>query len=278
MMASDDIINVSEADFEYQVVAYSQQVPVVVDFWAEWCGPCKILGPMLEKLAQEAQGGFRLAKVDVDANPGLAMQFNIQSIPSVKAFVGGKVVAEFSGVMPEMKVREFLSGLTPSQDGLMLEKAFSLLHMQQPKSAERAFRKVLETSPGNTPALLGLAKSLLLQGNASDGQLLLSNFPASKEYNIAEKLRPLAVALREIDEDMDLDTDDPLMAAYTNSLRLVKRGNIPAAIDGLLEILRQDKHYQAGNVRQVIIGLLELLGENDPMARQYRNELASVLF
>jgi putative thioredoxin len=278
MMASDDIINVSEADFEYQVVAYSQQVPVIVDFWAEWCGPCKILGPMLEKFAQEAQGGFRLAKVDVDANPGLAMQFNIQSIPSVKAFVGGKMVAEFSGVLPELKVREFLSGLTPSQDGLMLEKAFSLLNLQQPKSAERAFRKVLETSPGNTPALLGLAKSLLLQGNAGDGQLLLRNFPASKEFISAEKLRPLAEALREIDEEVDLDSDDPLKAAYTNSLLLVKRGNTPAAIDGLLEILRQDKRYRGGKVRQVIIGLLELLGENDPMARQYRNELASVLF
>jgi len=278
MMAADNIINVSEADFEYQVVAYSQQVPVIVDFWAEWCGPCKILGPMLEKLAQEAQGGFRLAKVDVDANPGLAMQFNIQSIPSVKAFVGGKVVAEFSGVLPELKVREFLSGLTPSQDGLMLEKAFSLLNLQQPKSAERAFRKVLETSPGNTPALLGLAKSLLLQGNAGDGQHLLRNFPASKEFISAEKLRPLAEALREIDEEVNLDADDPLKAAYTNSLLLVKRGNIPAAIDGLLEILRQDKRYRDGKVRQLIIGLLELLDENDSIARQYRNELASVLF
>lgn len=277
-MASNDIINVNEADFEYQVVAYSQQVPVVVDFWAEWCGPCKILGPMLERLAHEAQGGFRLAKVDVDANPGLTMQFNIQSIPSVKAFVGGKMVAEFSGVMQEVKVREFLSALTPSQDGLMLEKAFSLLNMQEPKSAERAFRKVLEVSPGNTPAMLGLAKSLLLQGNASDGQLLLRNFPASKEYISAEKLHPVAEALTEIEDEQEVDIDDPLKAAYMNSLRLVKRGNIPAALDGLLEIMRQDKHYLNGKVRQLIIGLLELLGENDPMARQYRNELASVLF
>ena len=277
-MASNDIINVNEADFEYQVVAYSQQVPVVVDFWAEWCGPCKILGPMLERLADEAQGGFRLAKVDVDTNPGLTMQFNIQSIPSVKAFVGGKMVAEFSGVMPEVKVREFLAALTPSQDGLMLEKAFSLLNMQQPKSAERAFRKVLEVSPGNTPAMLGLAKSLLLQGNASDGQLLLRNFPASKEYISAEKLHPVAEALTDIEAELEVDIDDPLKAAYMNSLRLVQRGNIPAALDGLLEILRQDKHYLNGKVRQLIIGLLELLGENDPMARQYRNELASVLF
>lgn len=277
-MASDFIVNVSEADFEYQVVAYSQQVPVIVDFWAEWCGPCKVLGPMLEKLAQEAQGGFRLAKVDVDANPNLAMRFNIRSIPTVKAFVDGKMVSEFTGVLPELRVREFLTALTPSQNDLTLEKAFSLLQLQQPKSAERAFRKVLEESPQNPPALLGLAKSLLLQGNAGEGQYLLRNFPASKEYTSAETLLPLAKALADLDEDLDGDDPDPLAATFANALRLLKRGNIPAAMDGILDILRQDKNYRDGEARLVMLGMLELLGEQDPLTRQYRSELASVLF
>ena len=104
MMTSDFIVNVSEADFEYEVLAFSQQVPVVVDFWAEWCGPCRTLGPMLESMAQEAQGSFRLAKVNVDENPNLALRYGIHSIPAVKAFRHGTMVAEFAGVQPEPRL------------------------------------------------------------------------------------------------------------------------------------------------------------------------------
>ena len=281
MMASDFIVEVSEADFEYEVVAYSQRVPVVVDFWAPWCGPCKVLGPMLERYAREAQGSFRLAKVNVDENPNLAMQFNVRSIPAVKAFRDAKVISEFTGLQNEIQLRLFLQALSAQQSGLALEKAFSLLQDQQAKSAEKAFRQVLSESPDNPPAMLGLAKSLLLQGQAGEGQALLRNFPASKEYQAAELLRPLAEAIQRIEKEEDLENlldEDPLEAAYRNALHLVKRGNIPAALDGLLDILRQDKRYRNGEVRQVILGLIELLGENNPQSHLYRNELASVLF
>src|SRR5512136_491822 len=107
-MATENIINVSEADFEYEVLKFSQNVPVVVDFWADWCRPCKALSPMLEKIAHEAGGAFRLAKVDVDANPNLAILYNVRSIPMVKAFSNGQVVAEFIGLQPEDRVREFI--------------------------------------------------------------------------------------------------------------------------------------------------------------------------
>ncbi len=116
MMASDFIVDVSEADFDFEVLAYSQQAPVVVDFWAEWCAPCRVLGPILERIAQEANGNFRLARVNVDDNPNLALRFLVRSIPAVKAFKGGKMVAEFVGAQPEPKVREFLRALIPSQD------------------------------------------------------------------------------------------------------------------------------------------------------------------
>ena len=282
MMASDFIVDVSEADFDYEVLAYSQQAPVVVDFWAEWCVPCRVLGPILERTAQEANGSFRLARVNVDDNPNLALRFLVRSIPAVKAFKGGKMVAEFTGAQPEPKVREFLRTLVPSQDDLTLEKAISLFQMQQPNSAEKAFREVLEKTPDNTVAQLGLVKSLLIQGRAIECQGLLRNFPASREYSSAETIRPLTDALVRLEYGnltaSDMENENNLDAAYRNSMRLFQRGNIPATLDGLLDILRQEKRYREGEVRRVILGIFELLGESHPLIRQYRNELASVLF
>lgn len=278
MMASDFIVDVNEADFEYEVLAYSQQMPVVVDFWAEWCAPCKILGPLLEKLAQEAQGDFRLAKVNVDENPNLALRYSVRGIPAVKAFRDGKLVSEFVGVQPEPHVREFLRAIAPSQSDLTLEKGNSLLKDHQAKSAEAAFRQVLDENPDQPVALLGLAKSLLLQGKGVESNLLLRNFPASREYTSAETLRPLAESLARFEKNEILDADNPLEAAFNNSLRLIVRGNEEAAMDGLLDIIRQDKRFRNGEPRMVMLGLLELLGDENPLTRQYRKELASVLF
>ena len=280
MMSSDFVIEVSEADFEYEVLAYSQQAPVVVDFWAEWCGPCKLIGPVLERLAQEAQGAFRLAKVNVDENPNLAMQYAIRSIPSVKAFQDGRVVAEFVGAQPEPRIREFIKQLAPNEDHLLTEKGFGQLQMGRAKQAEETFREVLDQSPDTPKALLGLAKSLLYQGNAEESLWILRNFPDSPEYHAASMLLPLAQALREQEnqrDEPDLDLD-PLAGVYQRSLALVRRSNIPAALDGMLDILREEKRYRNGAAHKAVVGLLELLGDENPETDQYRKELASILF
>jgi putative thioredoxin len=278
MMASDFIVDVSESDFEYQVLAYSQKVPVVVDFWAEWCAPCRMLGPLLERLAQEAQGGFRLAKLNVDDNPNLAIRYAVYSIPAVKAFRDGKMVAEFTGAQPEGRVREFLRSFAPSQVDLTLEKGFSLLEAREAKQAESAFRSALQSAPENSAARLGLAKSLLQQGSGAQAHALLVGFPASREFGAAETLLPLAQALLDLEENPDEGDQEPLEASFSNALRLARRGNLEAAMDGLLDILREDRHFRDGAARKVLVALLELLGESDPLTRQYRAELASVLF
>jgi putative thioredoxin len=277
MKSTDYIIDVTEADFEYQVMAYSQQVPVVVDFWAEWCVPCKVLSPMLEKLAEEGAGAFRLAKIDVDANPQLAVRFNVRGIPAVKAFRDGQIVSEFTGVIPEAHLVEFIRALAPSKADLLLEKGQTLLDLRQAVSAEKEFRKALDESPANPAALLGLIKCLLLQGRAGEAEPLLMSFPASKEFSAVEYLRPLSQAMLAM-QKAGLDGDDPLEPAYANTLRLAGRGNVMAAMDGLLDILRQDKHYRHDEARRVMIGLFELLKADDPITRQYRSEFASVLF
>ncbi len=277
MMASEHIINVTEGDFEYNVLAYSQQVPVVVDFWADWCIPCRTLGPMLEKLAHEGQGAFRLAKVDVDANQGLATQFSVYSIPTVKAFQNGRVVSEFVGMIPEERLREFVRALAPSELDLSLEKGQSLLKLEQFGSAEDTFRQVLAKDPTQPAALLGLAKSLLLQGESYEALGILERFPASREFSAAQSLLPLADVL-ELVQNGDAWTDDPLDAAFNRSINLTRRGNLPAALDGLLDILRENKGYRSGAARKAILGIFELLGEDSVLTKQYRQELASVLF
>jgi len=277
MMASDYIIDVSEADFQYQVLDYSQKVPVVVDFWAEWCIPCRTLGPLLEQLAKEAQGAFRLAKLNVDQNQNLARQFNVRSIPSVKALRNGRVQAEFTGAQQESKVREFLRSIAPSDIELTLEKAQSFMQLKQYKSAASTFQQVLEKMPKQPDALLGLAKCEIIQGEFISALDILRSFPASQEFSDAQLLMPLAVAL-ERNQDLKEWSDNPLGAAYSRSLSLITRGNYPAAFDGILDILREDKKYNNDEARQVIIGMFELLGEDNELTRQYRRELASVLF
>jgi len=277
-MTSDFIVNVTESDFEYQVLSYSQNAPVVVDFWAEWCIPCRTLGPILEKLAEEGQGSFRLAKVNVDENPNLAIRYAVRSIPIVKAFRHGKVIAEFIGVQPEPRVRDFVRAIAPSESDLQLEKAFSLLDTGQIRQAEITFQQILEKTSDNSKALLGLARSLVLQGQGQESYAILVNFPASREYQSAEILLPLSKILIDFEKGRAADSDNPLDAAFNNTLRLVKNNRIEAAMDGLLDILREDKHYRAGLARQMMVAILEALGESNPITREYRSELASVLF
>lgn len=276
-MSQSFIIHVTEADFEYEVIQYSQQTPVVVDFWADWCIPCKTLGPILTKLTEKRQGEFRLAKVDVDENPKLANRFNIRGIPAVKGFRNGQVIAEFTGAVPENQVQKFLDEIVPGPSDLQLEKGNSLLTTEDWVRAETAFRQVLEERPKHPAALLGLAKCLLTQGKGAQTLQILNDFPASREFSPAQQLRPLAVALTRKNERA-LETDNLLEATYQRALHLISIGNLPAAMDGLLVILKEDKHYHQDEVREVMVSLFEILGNESPVTRQYRAELASVLY
>lgn len=276
-MSSKNIIEVTEADFQNEVIVYSNTVPVVVDFWAEWCQPCRMLSPILEKLAMEADGAFRLAKVNADENPNLTMQLNILSLPNVKAFHRGQMVKEFTGVQTELMVREFLRSLVPTGGNLELERGHGLLRMRQWDKAATSFQKTLRSSPDNPTALLGLAKAQLAMGNPEAALPILNAFPAGKELSSAENLHFLAAALAELSTTPKAIPDDDLGAAYRRALKLVTMGNVEAAADGMLDILRADKKFLDGAVHKTLVGLLTLMDDH-PDVRKYRTELASVLF
>lgn len=278
-MTSKHIIDVSEVEFPHEVLSYSNQVPVVVDFWAEWCGPCHLLSPVLEKLATEANGAFRLAKVNVDENQNLAMNYNIQGIPAVKAFHNGQVVAEFTGAKPEPQVRDFLRTLTPSATDLNINKGNSLFQSGQVQEAATAFQIALQTNPDQEEALLGLTKTHLTQGNSSDALVILREFPPGKHYTAAEVLLPLAEAMAGFAiEGSTVDEEDHLAPAFERSLQLVGKGNVQAAADGLLDILQEDKNYRNGQAHRLFISMLEILGNENSQTREYRAKLTSLLF
>ena len=277
-MTSEFIIHANELNFEYEVISFSMNTPVVVDFWAEWCQPCKTLGPILERVIQEAGGSIRLAKVNIDQNPNLAIQYGVRSIPTVKAFVQGAVVAEFVGMQPPDRVRAFLDQLTPpSPIDLAVEKASNLLTLGNWAEAEGIFRGALTNKPNSSSSILGLCKSLLAQGKASEALELLREFPASREFSHAQALLPLAECMRN-SMQKPVPEGDENDAAFRNALRLISKGNLEAAMDGIIGILRRNKHYQNGKAHQIALAIIELLGEGNPLTSQYRRELASALF
>jgi len=269
---------VTEGTFESDVLMRSHEIPVIVDFWAEWCAPCITLGPLLERLAIEWGGSFLLAKVDVDENPNLAIRYGVQGIPAIKAIRNGEVAAEFVGAQPESIVRRFVQNLVPSEGEKAVAEAKSLLATRHWLEAEVAFRDVFAKDDRNAAAALGLVKSLLMQGMGKEAVAILGDFPAGNEWSAAESLKPLADILAEVEEYNPSAEEDTLSARLHRAAKLIARGNLPAAMDGLLDILREDKTYRKGLPKQIMLALFVLLGDQDPLTREYREELASVLF
>jgi putative thioredoxin len=273
----ENIIDVTEETFIEDVLEQSEELPVIVDFWAPWCGPCRMLSPILERLAADPNLHFVLAKVNVDNNPNLSMQYQVQSIPAVLAFVDGDVADEFIGVQPELRIRQFIEQLIPGELDEALGDAQSLLATRHWIKAEQAFRDLIADHPNRPDVALNLAKALLAQGEGCEARDFLKGIKDGTELVEAEKLLPLANYLCLIAEDITDDEDlSVLEVQYRQGARLIGRGNLAAAMDGLLDVLRQDKRY--GQARQVMVGLFALLGDDDDLTQAYRPELASVLF
>jgi putative thioredoxin len=273
-----DIIDVSDATFQTEVIEQSKQAPVVVDFWAPWCGPCRMLGPTLEKLAGEARGAWRLAKLNVDENQRLAARYGVQGIPAVKAFRDGKVVNEFVGAQPEPKVREFLQKIAPSEGDRVAAEASRLLAEHRWAEAEIAYRRAVSANRNDGTAALGLLKALLAQGKGAEADRLIATFPPGREAAEIERYRPLVRFLLETQCPGEPGENLDLEARYRRAGCLVTENNLQGAMDGLLEVLRRDKRYRGDEPRLLMLALFDLLGDADPLTREYRARLASVLF
>jgi putative thioredoxin len=245
------VIDVTEQDFEREVVERSRTIPVVVDFWAEWCAPCRTLGPLLERAAAAREGEVLLAKLDTDANPSLAQAFQIQGIPAVKAFRDGRVVDEFVGAQPPPVVERFFDGLVPNEADRLVEAA-----------DEASLRRALELQPGRADAATALAGLLHRRGDEDEALEVLGNVAGSFQAD------GLAARIR-LERAEDLDLEDAFTA--------LDEGDAERAIELLLDALPSADGYR-DDIRRVTVAVLDDLGVEHPLARDARRRLAAALY
>lgn len=276
-MGNANIIDVSEETFDFEVLNYSTHVPVVVDLWAPWCIPCRVQSELLAKLADEADGAFRLARINVDEQSRLAKRLKVNDLPGIKAFVDGRMVAEYIGVLSENNTRLFLDRIMPKTGGLLLAKGKSLILLGEYGEAELALEQFIIESHGEPAGLLAYARALLFQGKARPALDILEHFPTCAESESAGELKILAQAylLPELDQ---LIFEDMQESAFRNALRMAKKGKVLIALDGLLGVLQKDKNHRDGLTKDIFLGLLELLSDDHPSTRQYRSDLSNALF
>ncbi len=256
-------------NFQQEVIEKSYQTPVVVDFWAPWCGPCRVLGPVLEKLAAENGTAWTLAKLNTDENPDLSMQYGIRGIPAVKLFVDGQVVNEFTGALPEYAVRQWLDEALPSEGKKRLAQAEAALETNRPDVAEPLLRAVLSDEPENAKARLLLAGLLAFSNPAEAADLAQDAADDPGLAQIRDALQTVARLAHLHDHPDDLP-DEPGQTPYRDALDALARRDFDTAVAKLIEVLQQNRYYHDDGARKAGIAIFTLLGAGHPITRKHR--------
>jgi len=294
MTASPHIVQLDEQNFMSVVVEGSDDVPVLVDFWAEWCGPCKALSPVLEKLAIEYDGAFVLAMLDTEAQPGIAQQLGIRSMPTVKLFRNRQLVDEFVGALPEAEVRRFLEAhVTPPEpveeqapeEAGPVDTAMALYEAGRTDEAVALLKQAQAAEPENPEVLLALGQVCVADGDLDTAESCLKALPEASRDGVAGKR---LAGLLGLARDSDAGDDPAALAAtleaspddaqtrYQLAIATALAGDIQGGMDHLLHLVRTSPDLNDGAPRLKLLALFDVLGE-DPLAGQYRRKLFALL-
>jgi putative thioredoxin len=272
-----------QGDFNFQqdVILASQSVPVLVDFWAAWCAPCKILGPVLEKLVSEANGSWKLVKINTEEYPDLATQFRIQSIPAVKMFANGQVIADFVGALPEAQIRSWLAGHIPTEAKITLAKAKSALADHDESRAKNLLEKVIELEPAHAEAKLLLAKLIIASDPQRANDLVQDIAPQSPVYSEVEGIMTLARFLNnfpQIEVQAQAAGYPEAWRHYVDGIHAFRKQDPESALRSWIEALLVDRHIDDDGPRKACVALFDLLGPQHELRDRYHRQFTSALF
>jgi putative thioredoxin len=289
--SSNELIkDTTTAGFREDVLAESMRQPVLVDFWAPWCGPCKQMTPVIEKVVKGAGGKVKLAKMNIDEHPQIAGQLGIKSIPAVIAFQNGRPVDGFVGALPESQIKNFIeriAGPVADEMASVLESAEAAATEGKHEEAAEIFSAVLQEDPANLAAGAGLAQALIQLGRAADAKAVLESLPpeSAKDTKIqaAQAAIDLAVQAADLGDTAEFERQlaanpDDHDARFDLAIALNAKGEREAAADALLHIIKKQKDWQDGKARQQLLQFFEAWGPMDPDTISSRRKLSTILF
>ena len=270
-------MNYDISDFQKEVIEESYKIPVLVDFWAEWCGPCKMLGPVLEKLAEKYKGTWKLAKLDTEKYQEIAAKYGIRSIPNVKLFINGEVVNEFSGALPEHMIEDWLKKNIPGKNSKQVSEAEDLLEKGNEDKAKRILEKILDENPDESEAKLLLAKTYLFDDPDKSLNLISNVEQTSENEELIDSIQSISSLLTRLN-NKTLSFNSPEAEKYIEAINDLKNRDFDSSLSKFIDVIRNDRKLDDDGARKTCIAIFKYLGEENEITLNHRRDFGSALY